>query len=463
MAIFQATMIPIAFSVLTFIAYHTVSAISPLCGAPCICNHNDEEKTLILDCSIEELSIVPPVSDWPDNVTHLDLSTNFISRLDVELAHSSLRSLDLSHNKIETIVQSAFGGLKSLKSLNLASNNIKHFEDDGFYGLDQLKSLNLSNNGLHELPDKLFYHFIGLQELSLSENPLIHLDPFHFNRMISLRWLDLSYIDAYTLDAKIFHTTGQLEFLDLSGNAFYDVPIDALRSAKSLKHLKLNENPIISLSRKSFAKLGNIEILELNFMENLKDIADETFSEMSKLRVLEIKYNRHLTYISPKAFSGLFNESRSVLEELDLEGNQLRTLQDTMVPCARLRKFNVQQNPWLCDCMFGWIKECEIQKVYLADLKCASPSRLAESLIVHLKNDEFQCEYMDTEIAKQQIHHDRIVRSVSVGFGVTLLVALALGLALLFKWRAIREWYRDKRKGPGAVYYVRARANPREI
>ena len=95
--------------------------------------------------------------------------------------------------------------------------------------------------------------------------------------------------------------------------------------------------------------------------------------------------------------------------------------------------------------------------------RCASPSRLADSLILHLKNAEFQCEYMDTDIAKEQLHHDHVVRSVSLGLGACLLALMALGIALVFKWRDLREWYRDKRKGPGAVYYVRARANPREV
>lgn len=356
--------------VLLFIAYTEVTASNTLCETVCYCDNNIEERYLSLDCSRALLSIVPPVSDWPENITHLDLSTNNISKLDVELAHGSLRVLDLSRNKIHTVVQSAFGGLRSLKYLNLAGNNIKHFDEDGFYGLNQLKSLNLSSNGLSKLPDKLFYHFIGLQELSLSDNPLIYLDPIHFNTMINLRWLDISYISLYSLDAKTFHITTKLEFLDLSGNEFYDVPIDALRSAKRLKHLRLNENPISSLGRRSFVKLDSIEVLELNYMDKLKEVTDETFSDMTSLRVLEIRHNRQLRHISPAAFSGLFNESsRPVLEELDLQGNQLHSLQKSMVPCARLRKFNIQQNPWVCDCTFVWVKECEIQEVYLADLK----------------------------------------------------------------------------------------------
>lgn len=434
-------------------------AFSALCSA-CVCEDNEEEGLVKLDCSRIYFSVIPPVSNWPDNITHMDLSSNKIEALDSELAHSKLRVLDLSHNKIRSAVQYAFGGLKSLKYLNLGNNDIKEFEEDGFYGLDQLQSLNLSSNGLHVLPDKLFYHFIGLQELSLSDNPLVHLDPLHFNRMVRLRWLDLSYIDAYILNPKIFHTTEQLKYLDLSGNDFYEVPIDALRSAKRLQHLRLNENPISRLYRISFTKLNSLQVLELNYLENLKQIEDETFSELKNLTTLEIKYNRQLSYISPLAFAGLFNDSRPVLQELDLQGNQLRNLRDTMAPCARLRKFNIQQNPWNCDCNFRWIKDCQIQKIYLADLKCASPRRLSDALIVNLNNDELKCEYMDSEVAREEMHHDRVVRSVSLGLGVTMLVILSFGIALVFKWRDMKDWYKKTRKGPGAVYYVRARANP---
>lgn len=70
---------------------------------------------------------------------------------------------------------------------------------------------------------------------------------------------------------------------------------------------------------------------------------------------------------------------------------------------------------------------------------------------------------MESEVAREEIHHDRLVRSISVGLGVTFLVILAFGLGLVFKWRDMKEWYRKTRKGPGAVYYVRAMSNPREI
>ncbi|GIY78834.1 hypothetical protein CDAR_584051 [Caerostris darwini] len=438
-------------------------AVNPLCAAVCICENLEEEGFMKVDCSKVYLSIVPPVDDWPANITHMDLSSNNITELDTELSHDSVQVLDLSHNKIVNVVQNAFGGLSNLKYLNLANNGIKKLDDNGFYGLDHLKSLNLSSNGMYFLPDGLFYNFIGLQELSLADNPLVHIDPIHFNRMISLRWLDMSNVDLYTLPASIFHTTGQLEYLDLSANDFHSVPTDALRSAKALKYLKLSENPIVDLDKNSFKKLTTLEELILNSMDHLSEVMERTFSDLISLRILEMKFNRHLTKINRLAFDGLFNESRPVLQEIDLESNHLRTLDKDMIDCPRIRKFNVQNNPWTCDCNMKWIKTCDIQKIYAADLRCQEPQKLLNTLIDHMSEKEFECVYDETVVAKDIVHHEHVVRSISVGLAAGLLVILAFGIALIFKWKDIRTWYRNSRRGPGAVYYVRARANPREI
>ncbi|GFY78758.1 hypothetical protein TNIN_110211 [Trichonephila inaurata madagascariensis] len=443
--------------------FSLASATNPLCAAVCVCEESIEEKFVKLDCSKVYLSIVPPLDDWPINITHMDLSSNNISALDFELSHNSVEVLDLSHNRISTVVQNAFGGLNKLKYLNLATNAIRSFDENGFYGLEHLKSLNLSSNGLYFLPDGLFYNFIGLQELSLADNPLVHIDSIHFNRMINLRWLDLSNTDLYTLPANIFHTTGQLEFLDLSANEFHEVPIDALRSARSLQHLRFSENSIEVLDKKSFRKLLTLQVLELNSMDHLKEVKEEAFSDLANLQSLEMKFNRHLTTIDRKAFDGLFNESRPTLQEIDLEANQLRTLDKDMIACARVRKFNVQRNPWVCDCSMKWIKKCEIQKIYAADLKCYEPPALHNHLIVNLSDKQLECNYKDTPVAKSMVHHEHVVRTISVGLAAGLLVILAFGIALIFKWKDIRSWYRSNRKGSGAVYYVRARANPREI
>ncbi|KAG8176584.1 hypothetical protein JTE90_024245 [Oedothorax gibbosus] len=455
------TPINIVFIISTLI-FGITNATNHLCASVCVCE--EDTHSVKLDCSRVYLSIVPPMEHWPWNITHMDLSFNNITALDYELSHNTIEVLDLSHNRIKYLAQNAFGGLGHLKYLNLAGNDIQQFDENGFFGLEHLKSLNVSSNGLSFLPDRLFYFFIGLQELSLADNPLVHVDPIHFNRMINLRWLDMSSIGVYSLQPNIFHPAGQLEFLDLSSNDFHEVPTDALRSAKMLNHLRLSENPLDVLDKKAFRKLSTLEVLELNSMDFLKTVEEGTFSDLTSLRVLEMNYNRFLSSIHPLAFHGLFNQSRPTLQELDLEGNFLNFLDQFMVPCAKMRKFNVQRNPWYCDCNLRWIKECDIQKVYAADLKCHLPRKLTDALIVDLNESDFECpQYGDTQQAESAHHHEVVVRSMSIGLAAGLLVIIAFGIAVIFKWKAVKTWYRRERRGPGAVYYVKARANPREI
>lgn len=96
--------------------------------------------------------------------------------------------------------------------------------------------------------------------------------------------------------------------------------------------------------------------------------------------------------------------------------------------------------------------------------RCQSPKKVKDALILDMSEPDFECpEYDETALARSVQHHDAVVRSVSVGMAAGLLVVLALGLGVIFKWKAIKTWYKRSRRGPGAVYYVRARANPTQI
>ncbi|XP_003425187.1 uncharacterized protein LOC100122685 [Nasonia vitripennis] len=84
---------------------------------------------------------------------------------------TSLRHLDLSGGRIESIESGSFAKLGSLQTLNLAENKLRHLEAGAFDGLKHVHSLRLGNNAIRQLPSALM-SLKELRLLDLSSNPL---------------------------------------------------------------------------------------------------------------------------------------------------------------------------------------------------------------------------------------------------------------------------------------------------
>lgn len=84
---------------------------------------------------------------------------------------TSLRHLDLSDGRIESIESGSFAKLRSLQTLNLAENKLRHLEAGAFDGLKHVHSLKLGDNDIRQLPSALM-SLKELRLLDLSNNPL---------------------------------------------------------------------------------------------------------------------------------------------------------------------------------------------------------------------------------------------------------------------------------------------------
>ncbi|XP_051784519.1 uncharacterized protein LOC127528013 [Erpetoichthys calabaricus] len=88
----------------------------------------------------------------PD-VEILSVRDNMLRNLPKGLQHlSSLRALDLSHNKITEILEEDLHNCKSLTSLYLQNNHLSTIHPESFKTTRNLKVLNLSNNRLANIP-----------------------------------------------------------------------------------------------------------------------------------------------------------------------------------------------------------------------------------------------------------------------------------------------------------------------
>ena len=101
---------------------------------------------------------------------HLNLSYNTFEALNMASFANlpNLQVLDISHNKIKCIENSAFNGLPGsfglplLRILNISNNAIESIQTGAFEGLAQLRMLNLSGNAILSAPQTIFQPLVSL-------------------------------------------------------------------------------------------------------------------------------------------------------------------------------------------------------------------------------------------------------------------------------------------------------------
>jgi Leucine-rich repeat (LRR) protein len=107
------------------------------------------------------------------NLIHLSITKNaFKNNLNLEHL-SKLKYLDLSYNNLNTINMNLLPS--TIRELNLSHNKLDSLKGD-IHHLQELENLILSHNCLSTLPRELL--LIPLKRLSLDQNNLFHLPEF---------------------------------------------------------------------------------------------------------------------------------------------------------------------------------------------------------------------------------------------------------------------------------------------
>ncbi|XP_070281764.1 transforming growth factor beta activator LRRC32 [Myotis yumanensis] len=206
----------------------------------------------------------------------LDISHNALKTLELGTsALGSLRTLLLQHNALQDLPPHTFAGLASLQRLNLQGNRVIPCGGPGgpgpsgcvdFSGISSLRSLNLVDNELETLWAGAFLH-TPLTELDLSSNPgldvatgalvgleaslevlalqgngleVLQVDLPYFSclKQLNLAENRLSRLPAWTQAVS-------LEVLDLRNNSFSLLPSSAMGGLEtSLRRLYLQGNPL---------------------------------------------------------------------------------------------------------------------------------------------------------------------------------------------------------------------------
>ncbi|KAK9510465.1 hypothetical protein O3M35_005248 [Rhynocoris fuscipes] len=259
-------------------------------------NSLDQNRELREVCiSHNSLSTFPDAVRPLPALETLDLSYNRIYQLVRPLSDmKSLSSLNLSKNKLQTLIDGTFSNMDNLTVLDIHSNDIQYLTPHVVRSNPSLVSLNLAKNKLSTVPSAAFSDLPQLTEVELQENQLIQLASDSFLGVPNLLLLNLSHNLLTGLDRAGLHGLKSMEILDLSHNKVSRLNSPSLPQLDSLIQLKMDGNRLCT-------------------------IQGSPFSKMSHLRFLSLRNNK-LVSVSETALQPL----RTTIYQLDIEGNPLK-------------------------------------------------------------------------------------------------------------------------------------------
>ncbi|XP_062055945.1 toll-like receptor 9 [Lepus europaeus] len=356
----------------------------------------------------------------------LDLSRNNLVTIQPEVfaGLSNLQCLRLSHNSIAQVVNgSQFLPLTSLRVLDLSHNKVDLYHGRSFTELPRLEALDLSHNrqpfSMRGVGHNLSFvaQLPTLRYLSLAHNGISgRVSPRLYST--SLRALDFSGNILSRMWAEgdlylhFFRGLRGLLRLDLSQNHLHTLLPRWLGSLpKSLRLLRLRDNSLGFFNWTALALLPNLEALDLAG-NHLKLLANGSLPNGTRLQRLDLSCNR-IRSVAP-GFFALAVE----LRQLNLSNNALQTIHSSWFgPLAgALQLLDVSANPLHCTCgaaFLDFLLEVQAAVPGLPSaVQCGSPRQL-QGLSIFAQDLRF-CK-------------DEALSRACFGFS---LLAVALGLAV---------------------------------
>nr|XP_002119342.1 leucine-rich repeat-containing protein 15-like [Ciona intestinalis] len=345
--------------------------------------------------------------------------------------YKELTHLDLSYNFISSLPHGVFDYNKKLANLSIRGNNITNLNPRTFQGLKALKRIDLSGNSIKSLPQGTFDGCTQLQELNLSHNQISVFE----GSFLSLKSLRLGHNRIIRFAVQ----TETLETLDLSSNQIQEWQNGEYRNLKSLA---LCNNSIKTVSQSTFHGMRNLVSLDLG--DNvINELEEETFEKLCKLELLDLSGNK-LTIPKRKWFTNVVRNNDIAATRPLLKGNEWECTVNSRPFKAFLNalKLDGDRCTWLerlrVDCV-GTNKGFQLK-----DIEWGAPSS---------ENENEETEPLDQECQVETIPLTKtcsILTFECIGFGVMVAtVTIVCLLGVIWLWQCKR---RKKYEKPEPIY-----------
>nr|XP_053653401.1 toll-like receptor 6 [Cherax quadricarinatus] len=303
---------------------------------------------------------------------------------------NALQELVLDHNDLVRLPPGSFRALGGLRELYLRNNDIRLIASEAFRGMAALQVLYLSNNHIIALHNGTFFDNVALEKVYFNNNSLSAMNPGVFQGLHELQVLDISqnklYLDNSHED--LFKGLHRLVILDLSYNALTTIPQLLLRDLTSLQRLDLSHNDIQSLEDNSFTSLSNLYALDLSH-NLILSLSEGSLRGLVGLSLLHLS-NNSLIEIHPRALRHSSN-----LKEVFLGNNHLQTIPTALENLSFLKALDMSRNdivkiqPFL----FGGLGNLEILNVShnkMNDISRGSFAGLSSLELLDLRDNQLR-------------------------------------------------------------------------
>lgn len=330
------------------------------------------------------------------------------------------RSLDMSYNNIDEVRANSFSPvLHNLQKLNISHNFIHTIDDSAFIGVigNTIQVLDLSYNQLRTLPNFLPN---SLKVLKLSHNEFQSFYLFDIAYLYTLKILHLDnnqirlletrpaintcdVIEVFLKQTKSPNSKSfvlpMLDYLDISNNKLKQLPPPVIRALPSLTYIRVRHNMLTSISNRTFISKGFciLKFIDLSY-NNIRNLGKDTFRKCPLLKYLSLSHNR----------LEAFPQGLNVLEWLDVSFNQIKHINiETKSSLYPQEIMLLGGNPFHCDCRLKWLKELFDTREYMLRYltvdhqyfvpACASPENLVGEFWDVLSSDMFYCVHDDSD------------------------------------------------------------------
>ena len=236
-----------------------------------------------------------------------------------KLRDSSIHHIDLSSNNITHMTSQMLNDLpESITIVNLTHNNIVQLKK-GVIVNKHLREILLTFNSIIEIEDDVFIN-TNLTTLILSHNQLTDTT-FAATLPSTLTKIEVEYNNIAEISRKSFSKLNNLEVLLLNENYIMKIHRDSLRGLSGLKDLSLVSNKLVKIEASYLKALEALEILDLK-LNKISELDLSVFAVLKNIKKIVVSWNL-LSNLTRRSLIDLPDS----LEVLDLQSNILENLE----------------------------------------------------------------------------------------------------------------------------------------